>query len=142
MTEKDKKGGSYHDHKETIQQRIQRIGGNGDAIGSSISGPDIKKRKRFLACPTDRRNRKALATKWINTDLVMSALYSAKQTRGSLAGFIHHTDSDSRYCSDVYTKALKEFDMRISMCVGSAYQNAFAESPNMFEEELKKKEKK
>lgn len=161
-----------------------------EIVVGDITAYDILGVDHYVASLIDIHSRKTIGiaiSDRINTDLVMSALYSAKQTRGSLAGCIHHTDSDSRYCSDVYTKALKEFDMRISMCVGSAYQNAFAEifnktlktqeinvtpyesklhsfssilsyikkyndyrphsglngmSPNMFEEELKKKEKK
>jgi len=66
----------------------------------------------------------------INTDLVLKAFMSAKIKRGSLEGCIHHTDSDSRYCSEIYTKAVLEAGMKISMCVGNAYENAHAESLN------------
>ena len=65
-----------------------------------------------------------------NTKLVLSALEEAKNKRGDLSGCIHHTDADVRYCSDEYSRKLKEFGLITSMCVGDVYQNAHAESLN------------
>jgi transposase InsO family protein len=66
----------------------------------------------------------------IDTELVMTALAEARRVRGSLRGCIHHTDTDSRYCSAEYTGALIAEGMRISMCVDNVYENAHAESLN------------
>lgn len=65
-----------------------------------------------------------------DTELVLSALEDAVKNRGSasLRNCIHHTDSDVRYCSDAYIKKLKSLKMKISMCVGNSYENAYAES--------------
>jgi len=65
-----------------------------------------------------------------NTDLVFCALNDAIRKRGamSLNGCIHHTDTDVRYCSDRYIQKLRETKMKISMCLGNAYENAHAES--------------
>lgn len=104
-----------------------------EIVVGDITAYDILGVDHYVASLIDIHSRKTIGiavSDRIDTDLVMSALYSAKQTRGSLAGCIHHTDSDSRYCSDVYIKALKESGMKISMCVGNAYENAFAESFN------------
>ena len=49
-------------------------------------------------------------------------------TRGNLHGYIHHTDSDARYCSDEYIALLNTTGAEISMCLGSAYENAHSES--------------
>lgn len=65
-----------------------------------------------------------------NTELVLAALDDAFITRGNLEGCIHHTDSDVRYCSDQYISRLEKYKMKISMCVGNVYENAFAESFN------------
>ena len=47
-----------------------------------------------------------------------------------MRGCIHHTDADVRHCSADYIQRLDELGMRISMCVGNAYENAHAESLN------------
>ena len=54
-----------------------------------------------------------------------------------LEGCVHHTDADVRYCSDEYIKRVTDFGMKISMCVGNAYENAHAES---FNKTLKRQE--
>lgn len=94
---------------------------------------DIRGKKHFLACLMDLSNReiigRAVSDK-LDTKLVKSALEMALATRGSLTGYIHHTDSDSRYCSHEYIDLLKKSEMKISMCVGNAYENAHAESLN------------
>ncbi|MBE7412265.1 MAG: hypothetical protein HS129_09435 [Leptospiraceae bacterium] len=42
----------------------------------------------------------------LNSELVRSAFESALMNRGSLEGYIHHTDSDRRYCSHEYIELL------------------------------------
>lgn len=55
---------------------------------------------------------------------------TAIRNRGSLKGYIHHTDSDVRYCSKAYIDLLESTGPEISMCVGDAYENAHSESFN------------
>lgn len=67
----------------------------------------------------------------LDTELMKSALLMCiERLGGSLKGFIHHTDSDSRYCSKEYIQILEEAGAVISMCKGNAYENAHAESLN------------
>lgn len=66
----------------------------------------------------------------LDADLVCAALMMAIEKRGSLEGYIHHTDSDSRYCSAPYIELLESSGAEISMCVGNAYENAHSESFN------------
>lgn len=65
-----------------------------------------------------------------DTELVLAALDDAVRNRGAgaLKNCFHHTDSDVRYCSDSYVKRLKSLNMKISMCIGNSYENAYAES--------------
>jgi len=94
---------------------------------------DIHGRDCFLALLMDRHNHEiaGAAISWSNdTNLVLSALESASEKCGSLAGCLHHTDADVRYCSNAYTQKLHELGMKISMTVGNAYENAHAESLN------------
>lgn len=102
-------------------------------IVGDVTAYDIKGKDHYLASLIDRHNRevigKAVSDK-NNTKLVLAALDDAMRTRGNLEGCIHHTDSDVRYCSDDYIKKLNFNKMKISMCVGNAYENAHAESFN------------
>ncbi len=102
-------------------------------IVGDVTAYDIKGKDHYLASLIDRHNRgvigKAVSDK-NNTELVLAALDDAMRTRGNLEGCIHHTDSDVRYCSDDYITKLNSYKMKISMCVGNAYENAHAESFN------------
>ncbi len=102
-------------------------------IVGDVTAYDIKGKDHYLASLIDRHSRrtigKAVSDK-NNTELVLAALDDAMRTRGNLEGCIHHTDSDVRYCSDDYIKKLNSYKMKISMCVGNAYENAHAESFN------------
>lgn len=100
----------------------------GDVTQYSVNGKDF-----FLATLMDRYNREVIGraiSDANNTDLVLCALNDAIGKRGamSLNGCIHHTDTDVRYCSDRYVQKLQETKMKISMCLGNAYENAHAES--------------
>jgi len=67
----------------------------------------------------------------LDTDLMKTALImTIDKLGGSLKGFIHHTDTDSRYCSTEYIRILEEAGATISMCKGNAYENAYSESFN------------
>jgi putative transposase len=101
-------------------------------IVGDVTAYDVKGKDHFLAELMDRHNRevigKAVSDK-NDTSLVLSALEDASRNR-NLKGCIHHTDADVRYCSKAYIDRLNEIGMKISMCVGNAYENAHAESFN------------
>ncbi len=102
-------------------------------IVGDVTAYDIKGKDHFLATLIDRHNREVIGqaiSNKNNTELVLAALEDAVLSRGNLKGCIHHTDSDVRYCSNDYIDKLKFHGMKISMCVGNAYENAHAESFN------------
>jgi len=104
-------------------------------IVGDVTAYDVRGKDHFLATLMDRHNREIIGeavSDRNNTELVMAALEDAIQNRGSLnlKDCIHHTDSDVRYCSGAYTERLDSIEMKISMCVGNAYENAHAESFN------------
>jgi transposase InsO family protein len=94
---------------------------------------DIRGKNHYCAHLLDLTNREPIGlavSDRLDADLVCAALEMAIQRRGSLDGYIHHTDSDSRYCSSQYIHMLKKSGAEISMCVGDAYENAHSESFN------------
>jgi transposase InsO family protein len=101
-------------------------------VVGDVTAYDINGKDHFLAQLMDRHNRevigKAVSDK-NDTALVLSALEDACSNR-DLRGCIHHTDADVRYCSKAYIDRLNKIGMKISMCVGNAYENAHAESLN------------
>ena len=102
-------------------------------VVGDVTAYDIKGKDHFCATLMDRNNHevigKAVSDK-NNTELVLAALEDAHQNRPDLLGCIHHTDADVRYCSDDYIARAKFLGMKISMCVGNAYENPHAESLN------------
>jgi transposase InsO family protein len=105
----------------------------GQVLVGDVTQFDIRGRDCYLALLMDRHNHEiaGAAISWSNdTYLVVSALEVASEKFGSLAGCLHHTDADVRYCSRAYTQRLHELGMEISMTVGNAYENAHAESLN------------
>jgi putative transposase len=114
--------------KELIPDDVSQL------IVGDVTAYDIKGKDHYLASLMDVYNReiigRAVSDK-NDTELVLAALNDAHQNRGNdLTGAIHHTDADVRYCSKEYISKLEEFGMKISMCVGNAYENAYAESFN------------
>jgi len=109
-------------------------------VVGDVTAYDIRGKDHYCASLMDRHNReqigKAISDK-NDTALVLSALEDAHRNRPDLRGCIHHTDADVRYCSDEYINRLKDLGVRISMCVGNAYENAHAES---FNKTLKRQE--
>lgn len=102
-------------------------------IVGDVTAFDICGVTHFCAHLLDLENREAIGigiSDRLDTELVDRTLKMAITRRPSLAGYIHHTDSDSRYCSLAYTAAVKALEMEISMCVGNAYENAHSESFN------------
>ena len=103
------------------------------ALVGDVTAFDIRGRDHYLATLMRLENREivgfAVSDK-NNTDLVKSALAVANKTMGSLKGYLHHTDSDVRYCSGKYVDLMKKSEMKISMCCGNVYENAHAESLN------------
>ena len=112
--------------KDVVTDDINQV------IVGDVTAYDVKGKDHFLAELMDRHNRevigKAVSDK-NDTALVLSALEDANRNR-DLKGCIHHTDADVRYCSKAYIDRLNEIGMKISMCVGNAYENAHAESFN------------
>ena len=102
-------------------------------IVGDITAFDIRGKDHYLALLMDVFNREivgfAVSSK-NNTALALAALTLASQRRGNLQDCIHHTDSDVRYCSKLYVSAMNKLGLKISMCKGNAYENAFAESLN------------
>lgn len=102
-------------------------------IVGDVTAFDIKGKTHYCAHLLDLSNREPIGiavSDRIDTELVSAALQMAEKKRGSLAGYVHHTDSDSRYCSDYYINQLKSKKVIISMCLGDAYENAHSESFN------------
>jgi putative transposase len=102
-------------------------------IVGDVTAYDVNGKDHYLALLTDLHNREVIGcavSDKNNTELVIQALEEAKHKRGSLKNCIHHTDADVRYCADAYICKLKEYEMKISMCVDNVYENAHAESLN------------
>lgn len=94
---------------------------------------DVRGKNHYCAHLLDLTNREPVGiavSDRLDADLVCEALRMAIRTRGGLKGYIHHTDSDSRYCSQDYIDLLKSTGAVISMCTGNAYENAHSESFN------------
>lgn len=109
-------------------------------ITGDVTAYDVKGKDHYCATLTDRHNHEAIGVAVSDkndTELVLAALETAHRNRPDLRGCIHHTDADVRYCSDDYINRVKALGMRISMCVGNAYENAHAES---FNKTLKRQE--
>lgn len=67
----------------------------------------------------------------IDAQLCLDALQKAFEVRKgtSLSGLVHHSDQGVQYASILYTDALRDRDVQISMSrKGNPYDNAFAES--------------
>ena len=106
---------------------------NKAVIVGDVTYYDIKGKNHYLAHLMDLSNRETIGaaiSNRLDKELVLAALKNALQNRGTLEGYIHHTDTDSRYCSAEYIKALKNAGAEISMCKGNAYENAHSESFN------------
>jgi len=114
--------------------------GINQVVAGDVTAYDIKGKDHYCATLMDRHNHEVIGRSVSDkndTELVLAALENAHYNRPNLMGCIHHTDADVRYCSDEYIKRVKDLDMRISMCVGNAYENAHAES---FNKTLKRQE--
>jgi putative transposase len=120
--------------KDVITTDINQV------LVGDVTAYDVKGKDHYCAALMDRHNHevigKAVSDK-NDTELVMAALENAHVNRPALRRCIHHTDADVRYCSDEYIKRVEDLGMRISMCVGNAYENAHAES---FNKTLKRQE--
>lgn len=117
---------------ENLTKSIKTTGLNQVIVGD-ITSYDVCGIDHYLATLMDLHNREIVGSAISNennTELVLGALEEAKKKRGELKGCIHHTDADVKYCSDEYIKKLKEYKMKISMCVDNVYENAHAESLN------------
>lgn len=102
-------------------------------IVGDVTYYDVNGKNHYCSHLMDLTNREIIGSAVsdrLDTELVAAALREAIECRGSLAGYIHHTDSDSRYCSGAYINLLQESGAAISMCRGNAYENAHAESFN------------
>ncbi len=67
----------------------------------------------------------------MRTDLITDALHAARDSRGSLAGAIFHSDHGSQYSSKAFAQVCAEFGVTQSMgAVGTSADNALAESFN------------
>ena len=86
----------------------------------------------YLAMIMDAYSRKIVGyalSENIDTDLALSALKAALETRKPAAGCVHHSDQGIQYCSKEYTDYLHNNEFGISMSRrGNCYDNAKAES--------------
>jgi transposase InsO family protein len=102
-------------------------------IVGDVTAYDVKGKNHYCALLEDRHNREVIGravSDKNDTALVLAALEDAYANRPDMHGCIHHTDADVRYCSDEYIRRAQELGLRMSMCVGNAYENAHAESLN------------
>ena len=102
-------------------------------VVGDVTAYDVRGKDHYCASLMDLHNREVIGiavSDKNDTALVLSALEEAHRNRPNLKGCIHHTDADVRYCSNEYINRLNKLEMRISMCVGNAYENAYAESFN------------
>lgn len=101
---------------------------------SDITYICVGNRFLYLAILLDAYTRKCVGwhlSKHIDTDLVMTALQKAFESRGpfDISGLVHHSDRGVQYASLEYTQYLKSWEACISMSrVGNPYDNAYAES--------------
>jgi len=86
----------------------------------------------YLAVILDLYSRKAIGyaiSRQIDTDLSLTALRMAIETRNPRAGLIHHSDQGVQYAAHEYVDVLKNHEISISMSrKGNPYDNAFAET--------------
>lgn len=86
----------------------------------------------YLAVILDIFSRRAIGwalSRHIDTDLSLTALQMALETREVEPGLIHHSDRGVQYAATVYTDLLRKNNIAISMSRrGNPYDNAFAES--------------
>lgn len=86
----------------------------------------------YLAAILDAYSRRCVGwalSRWIDTELTLSALAMAVATRRPAPGLIHHSDRGVQYASGDYVTALEAAGARISMAArGNPYENAKAES--------------
>jgi len=112
--------------KDIVTDNVNQV------VVGDVTAYDINGKDHYLAQLMDRHNReiigRAVSDK-NDTALVLSALEDACRNR-VLKGCVHHTDADVRYCSKEYIDRLEKTELKISMCVGNAYENAHAESLN------------
>jgi len=67
-------------------------------------------------------------SRWIDTELALTALDRALLARRPAAGLIHHSDQGVQYASPAYVAHLEAAGAQVSMAVkGNAYENAKAE---------------
>lgn len=102
-------------------------------IVGDVTYYDIRGKNHYCAHLLDLTNREPIGiavSDRLDANLVCEALKMAIEKRGSLKGYIHHTDSDVRYCSKEYIDLLVSTGAEISMCIGDAYENAHSESFN------------
>jgi len=67
----------------------------------------------------------------MRTDLVTAALATARDTRGSLAGAIFHSDHGAQYSAKIFAQLCARLGVTRSMgAVGTSADNALAESFN------------
>ena len=100
----------------------------GDVTAFDIHGVD-----HYLALLMDLCSRETLGiavSDKNDTELVLGCLRDAALHFPNIRGAIHHTDTDVRYCSDIYIEAALALDLTISMTLGNVYENAHAESLN------------
>jgi putative transposase len=125
---------SFRKYPNLLLDKENSIYKDYDVIVGDATYYDIMGKTHYLAHLLHLKNREpvgyAVSNK-LDTDLMKNVLLmTIEKFGGSLKGFIHHTDSDSRYCSAEYIRLLEKAGATISMCKGNAYENAHSESFN------------
>ncbi|HTI58689.1 IS3 family transposase [Mucilaginibacter sp.] len=101
---------------------------------SDITYLRIKQDFAYLSLITDAYSRKIIGfclSHDLSTDSCLKALRMALATRLTDAPLIHHSDRGTQYCSQAYTRLLKNKGIQISMTQsGNPRDNAIAERVN------------
>ena len=88
----------------------------------------------YLALITDAYSRRIVGfdvSDSLELEGCLRALQKALQTATDLSEVVHHSDRGIQYCSNRYTRILKDKGIRISMAAkGNCYENATAERVN------------
>jgi putative transposase len=86
----------------------------------------------YLAVVLDAFSRKVIGwhlDRTLEASLALTALHMALQNRPVGPGLVHHSDRGIQYACGEYTRALREWDIQISMSrKGNPYDNAACES--------------
>ena len=122
----------FHTYKNCVKDLI--IIRSNQVWAVDITYLRTKKGFVYLSLLTDMFSRKIVGwclSKSLSIEGSMTALQKALQSNVLIDKLIHHSDRGVQYCSNDYTKKLKDNDIEISMTEENhCYENALAERVN------------